>query len=139
MMATEVLDACATSRRPTRGRAVFFAWALVATYGGVPSCGGVTYEDAVDSWAAVGVFTALTFAVIGATILARRLVGWLALAASVLTVLAIGLGAQAGYAIGMANAGCAWGEGPALTLILFATPGAVFGYAIGWVLRRAKT
>lgn len=123
---------------PLLAGAVSFGWALVATVGGDPGCDGVVYEDAVDSWAAVGVFTALVVAAIGSSVLARRLVGWLAFAATALTVLAVALGAQAGYAIGMAWAGCEWGEGPALTLVLFAIPGSLFGYAIGWVLRRAK-
>lgn len=117
---------------------VFFAWALVATLDGVPGCAGVPYEDGVDSWAAVGVLTALVYCAIGAAILALRLVGWLALMAAALMVLAVVLGAQAGYAIGMAVAECEWDEGPALTFSLVATPGALFGYAIGWVLPRAE-
>ncbi len=117
---------------------VFVAWALVATLGGVPGCAGVPYEDGVDSWAAVGVSTALLYCAIGAAILAVRLAGWLALLATALTVLAVALGAQFGFAVGMFVAECEWDEGPALTLSLFATPSALFGYAIGWVLRRAQ-
>jgi hypothetical protein len=118
--------------------AVFFAWGFIATMGDIPGCGGVPHEDGVDSWAAIGVFAALLLGVFGGTILARRLRGWFAVAATVSLVLLVVLGAQAGYAIGMERAGCAWDEGPALTLVLFATPAALFGYAIGWVLRRAE-
>jgi hypothetical protein len=116
---------------------VLFAWGLIATLGGVPGCSGAAYEDAVDSWAFVGASTALLYCVFGAAVLAARLAGWLALLATTLMLPAVALGAQAGYAVGMAVAACEWDEGPAPTLSLFATAGALVGYACGWVLHEA--
>lgn len=120
---------------PLVAGAVFFGWAFAATLEG---CHRGNYEDAVDTWVFVGVATAVVYCILGAVLLARRLAGWLALVATALTLVGVALGAQAGYAIGMALAECEWDEGPALTLILFAIPGALFGYGMGWILRRAK-
>ena len=122
---------------PAAAGAVFLAWGLIASMGG-GRCGNTVQDGGVDSWAFVGVFTALMFGIFGATLLARRLIAWQALAMTALLVLTIALGAQLGWAIGMSIAGCEWEEGPALTLTLFAVPGALLGYASGWILRRAK-
>lgn len=122
---------------PAAAGAVFLAWGLIASMGG-GRCGNTAHEGGVDSWAFVGVFTALMFGIFGATILARRLVAWQGLAPAGLLVLAIALGAQLGWAIGMAWAGCAWEEGPALALTLFAVPGTILGFVSGSILRHAK-
>jgi hypothetical protein len=91
----------------------------------------------VMAWSFLWVGLALLTSGIGAGILAARLNARLALAGTLLTLVAIVLGAEMGWAIARGISGCELSdEGPALTLLLFGTASAAFGYGIGWSLRR---
>jgi|GEM_PF-6239043 len=120
---------------PAVAGVIMFFWGL----GSVIDLAGVceTQTSGFSGWALAGVALTLAIGGIGAAVLARRLPAWLSLAGVTLTIAAMILGAGVGYAIALYAIECeGWGEGPELTIAIFSIPAAVFGYAIGWALRR---
>jgi hypothetical protein len=124
---SEVHDASVHAHRP--GCAITFAWSIgsvILWAVGIFECDWVGQVPA-------GVMTGS----LGAGILAVRLGGALAVAGTLLMLVAIVVGAELGWAVAMGLTGCErTDEGPALTLLLFGAPSAAFGYVIGWLLRR---
>ena len=123
---------------PAIAGVVMFAWAL----GNVGDLSGVCQSrtSGTSDWAALGVFLVVITSVVGATALVRRPSRSVALLGIILTLAAMVIAAEAGFVIALASVGCeGWGEGPGLTIALFAVPASLVGYVIGWILRRVDT
>jgi hypothetical protein len=128
---------------PAAAGVIVFAGTIGYAIAGAIGLFECDYGDQVSTdvmlWSFLWVVLALAASGIGAGMLAARLDARAALAGSLLTLVAIILGAELGRAIAMGVSGCELtDEGPALTLVLFGVPSATFGYAIGWVLRRVR-
>jgi hypothetical protein len=129
---------------PAVAGVIMFVGTIGYAIGGAIGLFECDYGDQVSTdvmaWSFLWVGLALLTSGISAGRLAARLNGRLALAGTLLTLVAIVLGAELSWAMAGSISGCQLSdEGPALTLIIFGTAGALFGYIIGWVLRQART
>lgn len=121
---------------PAVAGTTMFMWALGYVIELVGVC--ETQTSGTSAWAFAGVALAVLLGIFGAAIVARRLGGWLSLAGAGITVMAMIVGAEIGYAIALHAIECeGWGEGPGLTIAIFSVPAAAFGYVAGWVLGQA--
>ena len=95
-------------------------------------------QTEVMAWNLVWLVLAVSLTAMAGWLFARRDAVARAVAGTGLTVVALVIGAELGWALAMGLAGCErTDEGPGLTLALFTIPAAGFGLVAGWLWRRS--